>query len=249
MIAIFIVNKRVKYRAIKIKTFVKQTYQSWNDEVVNLLSLVKGNLWFCGPLMCAVFTHTPTGQKDDKRKKRMEVGWSWSKDTTHRGKKKTRTRGDKAGINHGFFSSHWGGESKWTAPEDSKPHPSFLQSHMGTGRATSGGHLAGKSLPFRVGGHQGINAFRSQKEPPVFDCLTVCPVLPAALNSSQVGYKWRELVAQNLRKCLLVIKYQKWSSQWLIYVHLTNIIQLNKNIKHPIMPNLKKTDYNSMKYL
>lgn len=102
MIAIFIVNKRVKYRAIKIKTFVKQTYQSWNDEVVNLLSLVKGNLWFCGPLMCAVFTHIPTGQKDDKRKKRMEVGWIWSKDTTQRGKKKQEQEETKLESIMGF---------------------------------------------------------------------------------------------------------------------------------------------------
>lgn len=67
------------------------------------------------------------------------------------------------------------------APEDNRPHPSFLRGNMGTGRATRGGHLASDSLPVRVGGDQGINTSGSQEEPPVIASLCVQP--PPMVNS------------------------------------------------------------------
>lgn len=50
------------------------------------------------------------------------------------------------------------------APEDNRPHPSFLQGNVGTGRATKGGHLAEDSLPVKVIGDQGLSASRSEEK-------------------------------------------------------------------------------------
>lgn len=99
-------------------------------------------------------------------------------------------RRDEPGINNLVSLVSRGGESEWAAPEDNRPHPSFLWGNVGTGRATSGGHLASDSLPVKVARDQGISTSGSQEEPPVWLSPSAFP--DVNLNDSQVGNGCRE---------------------------------------------------------